>query len=318
MKTRYAGFFLLAAIANSTALAADARVYDIHPPVRGQQHAGTAAAQAKIDAFQRQLGPNATVNVQWDVVSNQLGSVTFSPPLPQPPNTDAVQRARTFLESNPELFGLSAQAIGAMVPEILVREPERDVVGFHQAFNGIPFFDQQGLLRVVLTPAGVAAASGSCAIGAPLEPTPKLSVSDAYVQMRRQLPNLWKTSDGKPSPHDGQSGAPAFEADPRIAAGSPEDTAARQSTLITHAGMDFTGALSARLTYFLDGAQARLAWEFNMNGTRDRFNEPGTNGSMIDALEVLIDAQDGRVLLAHVETGDMHGIASAAPAEETK
>jgi hypothetical protein len=312
MKTRYAGFFILAAIASSTALAADARVYDIHPPVRGQQHAGTAAAQVKIDALQRQLGPNATVNVQWDVVSNQLGSVTFSPPLPQPPNTDAVQRARTFLKSNPELFGLSAQAIDAMAPEILVREPERDVVGFHQAFNGIPFFDQQGLLRVVLTPTGVAAASGHYATTAPLETTAKLSVSDAYNQLRRQLPNLWKTAGGQPSPHDGETGGPTFEPDP-TQADPNENGAARDRTLIKHVGMDFTDALTARLTYFLDGPQPRLAWEFSMKGTQARFaTEPNTLA--IAVMDVLIDAQEGRVLMAHVDNEPLqHGIASVAP-----
>lgn len=61
-----------------------------------------------------------------------------------------------------------------------------------------------------------------------------------------------------------------------------------------------------------DVTQVRLTWEFNMKGTLARFNDPGMNASMIAIFEVLIDAQDGRVLYAHVDTENAaHGIASA-------
>jgi hypothetical protein len=302
MRMRSAGVLLTYSLMVSNSIAAaDARVYDIRPPVNGLQRAPNTVVQGKIDAFQRQLGPDAMIHVNWDNVANQLRSISFAPPLPQPQAADATRRARAFLETNPELFGLPASSIEAMTPEIEERQPQRDVISLHQVFGGISFFDQQGFLRVVATPAGIVSASGRYATEPPGETTPRLSISDAYGKLRQQLPNLWKTADGKPSPHDGASGPPNFEPDTRLFARGDETLPARQRTLIKQVGMDFTNELTGRLTYYLDGAQARLTWEFNMSGTQDRFNDPGMNASMIGIFEVLVDAQDGRVLFAHVD-----------------
>jgi hypothetical protein len=278
--------------------------------VNGGQRAPNAIVQAKVDEFQRELGQGALIHINWDNVANQLSSISFSPPLPQPQAPDAIARARAFLAANPELFGLSAQALLAMTPEVEVREPKRNVIRFSQRFGGISFFDQQGFIRVVAEPAGIVAASGRWALEPPAQTTPQLNVSDAYAKMRRQLPNLWKTSEGISSPHDGVSGAPTFAPDPRVLARDDETLPARQRTLIQHVGMDFTDELTARLSYYLDGSQVRLAWEFNMQGTQARFDDPGLHTSMIGIFEVLIDAQDGHVLFAHVASENApHGIA---------
>ncbi len=310
MRMRSAGVLLvLSVLASSAGAVTDARFYDMRPPVNWQQRAPNAAIQAKIDEFQRELGAGALIHINWDNIANQLGSISFDPPLPQPQAADATKRAWAFLESNPELFGLSAQSIEAMTAEIKVREPQLDVIRFNQRFGGISFFDQQGFIRVMATPAGIASAGGRYAVEAPKQNIPRLSVSDAYGKLRQQLPNLWKTANGKPSPHDGASGAPTFEPDSRLFAQGDETLPARQRTLIQHVGMDFTDELIGRLTYYLDGTQVRLTWEFDMKGTQAGFNDPGMNISMIGIFEVLIDAQDGHVLYAHVDAESApHGI----------
>jgi hypothetical protein len=206
-----------------------------------------------------------------------------------------------------------------MTSEIEEREPERDVIRFDQRFGGISFFEQQGFIRVVSGQAGIEAVSGRYTTAVPAQTTPRLNVSDAYAKLHQQLPNLWKTADGKPSPHDGASGPTTFEPDTRLFARGFDTLPARQRTLIQHVGMDFTDELTGRLTYYLDGAQVRLTWEFNTKGTQARFNNPGMNASMIGIFEVLIDAQDGRVLYAHVDAENApHGIASAVPAAWTQ
>jgi hypothetical protein len=179
---------------------------------------------------------------------------------------------------------------------------KRSEVVLTQSYGGIPFIEGQGQIRIALPDrGGVLWFSGRYYTGAPPRTTPKLDVAAALAQARRQLPNLWKSFDGKPSIHDGQTGQPTFGPNPRLESDKTDADRMRRETLIQHVGMDFTDELTAHLSFFLDGSRARLVWEFGTGNTRAPFLEKASGDGM-GTIQVLIDAQDGRVLVARMLT----------------
>jgi hypothetical protein len=300
MKLFVAAALLFAPLFAVRAAESDVRLYNIRPPEHLAYAVTDPVAQRKIEAFQRALGPGGLLNVQWDAVANQFRAISFAPPLPQPELRNSIERARAFVLANPDLFGLSTEALEAMTAELEVREPDHETIRFTQIFNGIPFVEQQGVLRVLVAPTGIVAANGHYARNAPTQTSLALNVSDAYRKMREQVPNFWKTPDGGPSTHDGATGAVSYEADPRLA-DVREGDPARQLTLIRHVGMDLTDELTARLSYFMDGPQPRLVWQFNMKGTQARFEQQPTYIPAMTGVDVLVDAENGKVLYAVAE-----------------
>jgi hypothetical protein len=283
----------------------DARIYNIEPSRTVIQSHFPTAVQKQIDAMKVTLkqagGSDPSINAKWDVTASQLVGISFEPPATADAGGDPVSQARAFLRDHQPLFGLTPGAIDAMFAKPSAKAKQKLVV-LTQSYAGIPFVDQQGQVRVALADrGGVVSVSGRYYTGADPSTAPKLDVVAAFAQVRRQLPNLWKSFDGKPSVHDGQTGKPVFGSNPRLDSDKTDVGRVRHETLIQHVGMDFTDELTAHLSFFLDGSRARLVWEFGTGNTRAPFLEKASGDGM-GTIQVLINAQDGRVLVARMLT----------------
>lgn len=294
--------------------ASDQRLYRIDAKSTQATHVSPSTAGVKfINDFETERRaadlakgvPHYATTAEWNSTTGTVARLEFGAPYPFDalPKESTGDRALRFVRSHPELFHLSDAALGYFSAKPAEHIGANDVVRIDQQFPDIPSFRRLGI-TVSFASTGVSGVTaGYYPNDAAPSAVPQLGVNQAYAALRKNLPNLWKTADGRVSPHDGATGTVIFEPDTRE---HPEDGLRKTPlarTLIRNVGMDFTNELTAHLVYFpLPGGDLRLGWQFTMKGSRDSFVIRVAGARNIDGLDVVIDATDGSVLYAHVAT----------------
>lgn len=253
-----------------------------------------ASVEARSSPFSMTTAVKQHVSVEWDRSFGTVASLSFNPPLIFEAQTgeDSASRAKRFIASHPELFHLSDVMLESILPEEVRHEDYGDLVRFEQRSETVPFFGTIGITVTLSQVGEIQAVSAHYYPGVlPAKPAFTLTVAQAFAAMRQDLPNLWKTADGSPSPHYDASQTTTFAPEVRPAQGDDWRHPVTTRTRIEHVGSDFTDTLDAQLVFYLIGTDLHVGWHF----FRSLDNAPSYY------FDIVIDATTGETLFAHTD-----------------
>lgn len=259
--------------------------------------------------------PNAhrSVSAEWNEYTGTIMrlSLDWEYTFALLPGESDEDQSRRFILTHPELFRLTEAALKQFRVRIDPMGKAKMVI-YEQEFP-----DYVTYLPLTITFDYAAQPGRFLTIGAKYFPgehlaraTPKLTPAQAVKEMRKQLPNLWRTWDDQPIAdvfdpvviHGPNAELPNFPL--------PTKENPSRSEPVFHVGrvgMDFTNDLDARLVYFLFGGDLRLAWFFTPDW-QTPFIQRSNGSQHIAQVEILVDAENAQVLAANVQSAEQWSV----------